>query len=73
MIMETCKHCGSLLSAVTWTCVRGNHCPGERSDKYRPGDVIGGYSGTSVDHLRARIGHLAELLRQLDEHDLTYH
>lgn len=48
--METCKHCGSLLSAVTWTCVRGKHCPGgERLDKYRPGDVVGGYCAAAVD------------------------
>lgn len=23
-----CKHCGSVLSAVTFECVRGRHCPG---------------------------------------------
>lgn len=27
----TCPHCGSLLSAVTWTCVRGSYCPGNKS------------------------------------------
>ena len=26
--MMKCAHCGSVLSAVTWTCVRGAHCPG---------------------------------------------
>lgn len=29
-ISPTCQHCGSLLSAVTWQCVRGDHCPGVR-------------------------------------------
>ena len=23
-----CTHCGAPLSAVTWTCARGLHCPG---------------------------------------------
>ena len=26
-----CQHCGSVLSAVTWTCVRGEHCPGAKA------------------------------------------
>lgn len=26
----TCEHCGSVLSIVTWTCVRGAYCPGAR-------------------------------------------
>lgn len=26
----TCPYCGLVLSAVTFTCVRGSHCPGER-------------------------------------------
>lgn len=25
-----CKHCGSGLSCVTWDCVRGKYCPGEK-------------------------------------------
>ena len=32
--MQTCKHCGSVLSAVTWNCVRGEHCPDERISSY---------------------------------------
>lgn len=24
--------CGSVLSSVTWTCVRGEHCPVQRRD-----------------------------------------
>ena len=30
----TCK-CGSLLSATTWTCVRGIHCPVENPPRPR--------------------------------------
>lgn len=26
----TCPKCGSVLSAVTWTCVRGDYCPGTK-------------------------------------------
>lgn len=26
----TCRHCGSVLSVTTWTCVRGVHCPGNK-------------------------------------------
>lgn len=26
-----CPRCGSVVSVVTWTCVRGQFCPGERS------------------------------------------
>lgn len=29
-MISTCQHCQSVLSAVTWTCVRGKFCPGER-------------------------------------------
>lgn len=28
-----CPHCDSVLSAVTWTCVRGKHCPGEKGKR----------------------------------------
>jgi hypothetical protein len=27
-VPPTCEHCGSVLSAVTFTCVRGDRCPG---------------------------------------------
>lgn len=25
-VAPTCQHCGSILSSVTWECVRGIHC-----------------------------------------------
>lgn len=28
-----CKHCGSVLSIVTWDCARGRYCPGEKKGK----------------------------------------
>lgn len=28
-----CRHCGSVLSAVTWECVRGRYCPGEKKGR----------------------------------------
>lgn len=31
-----CPHCGSHLSAVTWTCVLGEFCPGQQA---RPADT----------------------------------
>jgi hypothetical protein len=27
---QLCPRCGSVLSIVTWTCVRGKFCPGEQ-------------------------------------------
>jgi len=30
-VIALCQHCGSVLSAVTWECVRGKHCPGNKS------------------------------------------
>lgn len=35
MTPNTCEHCGSVLSAVTWTCVRGAFCPGARPSVQR--------------------------------------
>lgn len=32
----TCSHCGSVLSAVNFTCVRGEYCPGaKQADRRR--------------------------------------
>lgn len=30
-----CEHCGSIISAVTWTCVLGAFCPGARPSAER--------------------------------------
>lgn len=30
-VAPTCRHCGSILSSVTWECVRGVHCEPARA------------------------------------------
>lgn len=30
-LAPTCQHCGSILSSVTWECVRGIHCQPARA------------------------------------------
>jgi hypothetical protein len=57
----TCKKCGSLLSCVTWECVRGRYCA-EAVDKAiaasnRSGRRIGGREAKAIHSLlRGRHG-----------------
>lgn len=55
-VTTTCPHCGSVLSIVTWECVRGDACPGaETPDDFDRCPTCEG-SG-SVNPLTAPKGH----------------
>ena len=44
-----CPQCGSLLSAVTWTCVRGRHCKPRPRIRTAPADRIAPHRWTAWD------------------------
>lgn len=48
----TCEKCGSLLSIVTWTCVRGAHCRPETPSpaETERGSVVGRQAVQGIGH-----------------------
>lgn len=54
----TCPKCGSVLSAVTWTCVRGDHCCGQKGKGASTADLLVGWRAWRAAQAADEIGRL---------------